>query len=142
MMEWRFNMDNFESLKQKFTDTAKFLVKKSNDLAEITKININISTEEDKIKKVYYEIGKAIYKSYRSNESDEKYKSECEKIRLYEKNIEEMKKKIRDIKSIKVCDTCGSELEDEMGFCFKCGNKQEVDLTKTEKDDNVDNSEE
>ena len=56
-----------------------------------------------------------------------------------------MKRKIREIKSIKICSGCGNELDKEMGYCYKCGKEQDVTEVQVElekksiEDNNIDN---
>jgi hypothetical protein len=127
-------MTLLDNWKQKFGETARAAAKKSGDLVEITKLNINIGNEEDRIRKVYYDIGRIVYDGY--NDGDElslKLKNHCEKIKLYEANIEEMKKKVRELKDVKECVNCRAELDELMVYCFKCGEKQPENKDEEEK---------
>ncbi len=121
----------FDDLSRKAKEAAQGVAKKSGELVEVTKLNVSISSEEDKIKKIYAQIGKKIYESYRSDSSNAGvFTQECEKIDEYNKNIEEMKNKILDIKNIKECTQCGIELKKDSAFCPKCGAKQEEEQTE------------
>jgi RNA polymerase subunit RPABC4/transcription elongation factor Spt4 len=114
------------NLKQRVSDTAKYAAKKSNKVVEITKLNIAISSEEDKIKKVFYDLGKLAYQSFlEEKNAEETFLKKYEQIQVYEKNIEDMKSKINQLKQIKICVSCKGELEEDMNFCFVCGCKQE-----------------
>ena len=115
----------FENLSRKVTDTAKAAAKKSSEVVEVTKLNLSIGSEEDKIKKAYAEIGKNVYGVFASGEEvGDSFKCQCELIRSYENNIKDMRLKILDLKELKICPTCGIELESEIAFCSKCGTKQ------------------
>lgn len=118
-------MSVFNNLTKKVSETAKAAAKKSGDIVEMTKLNMSIGTEEDKIKKTYAEIGKKIYDLFAAGaEIPEDVKEQCEAIGTYEKNIEELKQKILEYKNIKVCASCGFELDSQAMFCSKCGAKQ------------------
>lgn len=118
-------MSVFENLSRKVTDTAKAAAKKSSEVVEVTKLNMSIGTEEDKIKKAYTEIGKSVYEVFtKGEEVNEAFKAQCELISTYEDNINEMKVKILDLKALKVCAACGAEMENGILFCSKCGAKQ------------------
>ena len=118
-------MSMFENLTKKVSDTAKAAAKKSSEIVEVTKLNMNISAEEDKIKKAYADIGKQVYDAYSNGEEvAENYISICEQIRSYEDNIKETKQKILELKNVKVCPNCGAELELDIAFCSGCGTKQ------------------
>lgn len=120
-------MSVFDNLTKKVTDTAKAAAKKSSELVEVTKLNINIGAEEDKIEKVYADIGKMTYASFaRGEQISEAYKVNCEKIKSFEDNVNKMKQKILELKNTKLCLGCGEELELSIAFCSKCGTKQEV----------------
>lgn len=118
-------MSVFENLTKKVSDTAKAAAKKSSELVEVTKLNMSISAEEDKIKKTYADIGKLVYTAYANgDEVAEGYKELCSSITGYEETITAMKQKILELKSMKVCPGCGVELETDIAFCSKCGAKQ------------------
>ena len=118
-------MSMFENLTKKVSDTAKAAAKKSSEIVEVTKLNMNISAEEDKIKKAFADIGKQVYEAYSNGEEvAENYKSICEEIRGYEDSIKETKQKILELKNVKVCPNCGAELELDTAFCSSCGTKQ------------------
>jgi ribosomal protein L40E len=117
----------FENFTKKVTETAKAVSKKSGDLVEVTKLNMSINTEQDKIEKVYAEMGKSVYELFsKGGDVEEPFRESCEKIKAYEKSIEEMKQKILETKNVKICTGCGTELELEIAFCPKCGAKQEM----------------
>jgi hypothetical protein len=124
-IEGGLHMSVFENLSRKVTDTAKAAAKKSSEVVEVTKLNMSIGTEEDKIKKVYTEIGKSVYEVFtKGEEVNEAFKVQCELISSYEENIKEMRLKILDLKELKVCPTCGVKMEADILFCSKCGAKQ------------------
>ena len=126
-------MPIFENLTKRVTDTAKAAAKKSGDIVEVTKLNMSIGTEEDKIETVYTEIGKAVYDIYTKGEDvGEEFRDLCEKIRTHQKNIEEIKQKILELKNVKLCPSCSTELELDIAFCPKCGTKQEIPQPKAE----------
>lgn len=105
---------------------AQSAAKKSGELMEVTKINMNISSEEEKIKKLYVKIGKAVYEKFSSGDDVEsELVEDCKVISEHEDNIKDYRQKILDIKNIKKCEECGAELEKDVMFCPKCGAKQE-----------------
>ena len=119
-------MDFIKDITKKVGRTAKTAVKKSNNLLEITKLNMSIGSEEDKIAKIYTQIGKEVYDSFENNaEASEKFNVLCEKISIIKANIERMEKQILRIKNIKMCPECGAQLEITVCYCSGCGTKQE-----------------
>jgi archaellum component FlaC len=110
-------MSLFENLSKKVTDTAKAAAKKSSELVEVTKLNMAIGSEEEKIEKTYSAIGKIVYELYDAGEEvNAEFSEQCEKIKSYEANIKDMKQKILDLKNIKICSSCGAEVENEVAF--------------------------
>ncbi len=125
-------MSIFESFTRKVTDTARVGVRKAGEVVEITKLNISINAEEERILKVYAEMGKYVYDLYRNGKLvDENLKAMCGMIDSSRESIQEMRKRILDIKGMKLCPACGNELELDMVYCPQCGKKQETDAPKS-----------
>lgn len=122
-------MSVLDNLTKRVTDTAKAAAKKSGNMVEVTRLNMNIGNEEDKIKKIYTEIGKIIYDEHLEGGTvSETLLEHCGSIDAINKNIDEMKQKILELRNVKACPECGIELEMEMAFCYKCGRKQEIPI--------------
>lgn len=115
------------NLGKKVGEAAQAAAKKSGELVEVTKLNVNINSEEDKIQKLYSRIGKAIYERYgASDAADEGIREFCEDIRVHEQNIKALRDKIAEVKGTKQCVGCGAEMERDQVFCSKCGAKNEL----------------
>lgn len=98
---------------------------KSENLVEISKLNLTLSSQEKHIDEIYLKIGKKIYKDYKENKiTDKGILEKCEEIEVINKDIEGIKKKILKYKDKKQCKKCGTEMEKEAGFCPKCGREQ------------------
>ena len=116
-----------ENLGKKVGEAAQAAAKKSGELVEITKLNVNIGSEEDKIQKLYTQIGKTVFEKYSaSGDADENVVENCEAIKVHEHNIKALKEKILEVKNVKTCTHCGAEMERTQVFCSKCGTKNEV----------------
>ena len=102
--------------------TSKF-AKKTGDMVEVSKINISISQEKDKISKLYSEIGKATYEQYKAG-NDVGFTDKCEIIVEHEATIQQLQQRIQEIKNVKNCISCGAVMELETAFCPQCGAKQ------------------
>ncbi|NSW89623.1 MAG: zinc-ribbon domain-containing protein [Firmicutes bacterium] len=119
-------MPLFDNLSKKVSEAAQAAAKKSTELVEITKLNMNISSEEDKIKKLYIKIGESIYAKFCSGlQIDPDFINDCEEIKSHLEAIKGLKAKIMEIKNIKLCTSCGTEIDRNVMFCPKCGAKQE-----------------
>jgi hypothetical protein len=116
-----------ENLGKKIGETAQAAAKKSGELVEITKLNMNINSEEDKIQKLYTQIGKNVFEKFLAGtETSAEYKEACEGIKAHEETIKNLKAKIMEVKNLKTCSGCGAELDKSLMFCSKCGAKQEM----------------
>ncbi len=136
-------MSFFDSVTKKIGDSARFAAKKSSNLVEITKLNLNINSEEDKINKAYTEIGKLVFTTFANGkEVHEDYRTQCEAIQTTIDNIKSLKKQIMTLKQVKGCPVCGAELELEVAFCSKCGTKQEIITTDNTQSEEPENKEE
>ncbi|HEY8499121.1 MAG TPA: zinc-ribbon domain-containing protein [Clostridia bacterium] len=101
---------------------GKNISQKTGDMVEVTKLNSAISQEKEKIRKLYYEIGTAIYEQYKTGNNPE-VEEKCAQIAEIEQKIEELQQKIQEIKSSKKCPGCGTEVSTDTAFCPQCGTK-------------------
>ena len=88
----------FDAFKDKAKDLAQTGVNKSRQLAEIAKLNLANTSEEDEIKRAYIEIGK-LYYAEKGMAPDAAYVALCEKITAAKVTIEENKARIEEIKN-------------------------------------------
>lgn len=129
-------MDFLTDLGKKITETAKTVGKKSEDLVEITKLNLAIGSEEDKIKRLFSEIGSDLYKHYIDGESfGEYFDSKCGELKDMELNIAKIKDKIFQLKGSKVCKSCTELIDLEVKFCPNCGAKAEEQVCECGEND-------
>ncbi len=120
----------FDNMGKKLGEAAQAAAKKSGELVEVTKLNVNIGSEEDKMQKLYTQIGKKVYEKYAATGTvDEDLVEDCEAIRIHDQNVKGLKEKILEVKSMKQCTGCGAELERNQIFCSKCGTRNEVPHT-------------
>lgn len=128
-------MSNFENFTKRVAETAKAAVRKSGDIVEVTKLNLNIGTEEDKIKKLYVDMGRMVYELYlNGDEVSSVLVDNCEKVGNHEKAIQELRQKILQLKNMKACQECGSEIEMDFEYCPRCGGRQEEQPVVVEMD--------
>ncbi len=116
-----------ENLGKRVGEAAQAAAKKSSEIVEVTKLNANISSEEEKIQKLYIQIGKAVYGEFISpGDMKEDIKSLCNQISEHEQSIKGLKEKIAEVKGTRQCVSCGAELDRAQVFCSKCGSKNEA----------------
>lgn len=101
---------------------ASSIVKKSNNLLEISKLNSSISDESAEIYKLYTEIGKEIYNTYKDAIFINTIIGDlCSTIKGKESSISAMENRILDLKNIVMCTKCNIKLKNDISFCPFCG---------------------
>ncbi len=118
-------MENFfENVREKFSGAAKFAAQKSNELVGVTKIKFAISDAEEDIKKTMRDMGELLYQAYKNEDAPgEVLEEKCKAIDIKYDEIEQLRRKLGEIKNMKVCSYCGKELERDATFCSKCGER-------------------
>ncbi len=123
----------FDDLKSKVTEMSKSAMQKSNEIVEVTKINLAIGDAQSEIDKILKDMGKIIYDAYLEGENfGEEIESKCTKISEIIDNINDMKEKLAELKRVKICPNCEGENEPNATFCSKCGNKMDIEVESEE----------
>ena len=113
-------MSFFEKFGEKLTSAGKDVARKTKELADTAKLNMQISSEEDNIKNKYVEIGKLYYELF-SSSPDDKFSEFCNSITESKNKIESLKVQIMEIKGVTKCSKCGAEIAYTATFCSSCG---------------------
>jgi hypothetical protein len=87
-----------DKIGKKIGDVAGSATDMAKDFAETTKLNSEISAEEKQINHLFMEIGKFIFESEKEN-PDSAVAELIGKIKLSQQTIEELKRKIEEIKT-------------------------------------------
>lgn len=103
---------------------GKNVSKVAKDNMEIMKCSSAIDSCEEKIKSVYTEIGKRYYNSGEEL-SRESFMDLFEVIQFNQRQIEELRDRLQDLKGVMICKECGTELSRDAKFCRNCGAKIE-----------------
>ena len=116
-----------ENLGKKVGEAAQAAAKKSGELVETTKMSVNINSEEDKIQKLYTQVGRTMYEKYSATGvAEDDVKETFEAIKVHEQNIKALREKIMELKGAKLCVGCGAEMDRAQLFCSKCGARNDV----------------
>lgn len=93
--------DSFDALKNMLAEVAQAASRVTKSAAAVTKANINILSEQDKLKKAYMELGKLYYRDYITGEEpdDAEYLPLCEAITEATKNIDGLRSTVQDIRN-------------------------------------------
>ncbi len=115
-------MDFFNNLGSKIGKTAKTVTKKSEELVEITKLNLTIGNEEDKMKKLLLEIGSEFYSRFIEGETYDDYlNGRFAQVKDIENHILELREKTKKLKGQKTCDSCQEDIKEDVKYCPHCG---------------------
>jgi hypothetical protein len=94
-------MEFFEDLGKKVGETVKVIGDKSQQMIEIGRINFEIGKEEANIKKLYTQVGEAVYRAHsQGDETAETIDSLCQEIGERLDRIRELKDRIQELKSV------------------------------------------
>lgn len=118
-------MDFFNDIGHKVKKAVNKAAKKTEDIAELTKKKLSLKAEEDRLDSIYAQIGKLRYAELRAGED----KTDAIENLLFEADdcmdrIKALRASIAKQKKIKLCFSCGAELEENDLFCSVCGQNQ------------------
>ncbi len=117
-------MDIIEKIISNVEKTTKVVVQKSTDVVELTKLKLAISNAEGEARDIMYEIGKLVYKAYRSGEGNpELVEEKCELLDEIRADINEKRSEYARLRNMKRCPKCEKENESSAAFCSRCGEK-------------------
>ena len=119
-------MTFFDDFKRNASDAANKAVKKTEELTNIAKLNINLKTNEAKLCGIYEIIGRMFYEAEREGaDNTADITSAIMKADKINSEISSIKKEIAKLRKVTICENCGKEISDEALFCSFCGAKQE-----------------
>lgn len=121
-----FIMDMFDNIIKKLTDAADYTLKEAGKLTDTAKIKFAIATKEAAIEEEYQTIGKYSYADYTDPTSDNKdaIHAACEEIDKLIKEVNVLKSELAVHKKFKNCTECGTKIDKDMAYCYKCGHQQ------------------
>ena len=129
-------MQFFSKITETISDTSKVVAQKAKDISDLTRLNSQISTEENRINAAFLAIGRRYFEE-NAGEVSEEYISDFSAINDARAKIRSYQDQISIIKGICTCQNCGAEVSNEAVFCSACGTKVEKPEPKKEekKDD-------
>jgi len=117
----------FDKIGDTISTKSKDVAKKAKDFASVSRLNSQISSEEDTINTTFQNIGQDYFENNKddvTNVYEEKFKV----IMDAKQRIDEFKKDIQNIKGVRLCKNCGGEVPLNLQFCGSCGAKVEEDV--------------
>lgn len=107
---------------KKISQASQSTLQNTRDMADVAKINMQISDEEKKINDVYLQIGK-LYMELHASDSEEAFKEMVQTITDARSKIKEYEVQIQVLNGVVRCEKCGAEVSKEAAFCPACGMK-------------------
>jgi RNA polymerase subunit RPABC4/transcription elongation factor Spt4 len=121
-------MSLWDDISRKVTKGTKVVSQKSGELIEVTKIRLDMASEKDKIRKLYEDIGKAVYSSRKDGvRRESEIEANCQLIDEIQYKIRRLNQKIVQIKGGSLCKRCGQVVGPDQRYCHSCG--RELELT-------------
>lgn len=115
-------MSFFDNLGQKLNDVGQTTIKKTKDLADTAKMNLEISEEERKISNAREQIGKWYAAKHRM-QADPEIQNWMDAIFASEAKIKACRDNLGQIKGETTCPQCGASIAADAQFCPNCGQK-------------------
>lgn len=119
-------MDFLNKLGKKANEIYKDTKEKTTQISGELKLKGKISDSRNRIEELYLEIGEIVY-SRTKNGGDvlrEDIAFKCDEITKLFEEIEKSGADILELKNIRKCANCGTEIEKNIEFCPKCGKAQ------------------
>lgn len=110
----------FDEIGKKLSQTGQAAVQKTKQMADVAKLNSDISDEEKNVTNIYYQIGQ-LYVSLHNDNPEPDFEVLIEQLNESQIQIKNLKQQIQDIKGVKRCTTCGAEIPNNATFCSSCG---------------------
>lgn len=117
-------MDIIEKFISNVEKTTKAVVQKSNDMVEITRVKVALSSDEAKVEGLIREAGELVYGAYKNGTGDpEDVEQVCKQIEALEEEIAGKKNQLARLRNLKRCSECGNENDIDAIYCNQCGEK-------------------
>ncbi len=107
---------------------TKTVAGKTNNIVDVTKLNLALNETERKISALYEKIGEGIYLKYSEDSlAYDEFGDILKEIDSFKAEQESLKAQIAELKNAITCPGCGSNNDKTSEFCSKCGAKLSSD---------------
>ena len=114
---------------------AKEVAKRTSNAITHTKLNFAANEAQGKVKDIYREIGKSMYKRYLDGaDYEESFSDSFKQLDKLFEEIEMLNAKIAELKNSLKCPECGAYNSSDSEYCSKCGSHIEQDAADEEFD--------
>lgn len=115
---------------EKFSRATQAAISKSKEMAEVTRLNVEISTYTQNIKELYTQIGEYVIEKGLLLENED-VSTKRKEIETLQSNIQSDTEKVNEIKNINICPNCGCEVSRSSKFCDRCGSEMNRKLLQS-----------
>lgn len=112
-------MDIIEKIGDTIASVGKDVSQKAREASGIAKLRLNIRAREEFIKEQYIELGRLYYERYKKAGREDLPR--FEQIDEAFEDIAQMEQQIMELKKVRKCPECGSEVMEAAEFCSACG---------------------
>lgn len=97
--------------------------KKAGEMAQATRLNLQIFDRNTECEVLYKEIGKLIYDVHQGADSeDEAITHRLEQLDGLHKELDDLRTELASLKTVCTCARCGRQCSREDAYCAGCGN--------------------
>lgn len=103
---------------------GKEMADKAKNLTDIASLKGQIVSYENALSRNYKELGRVYYEAHK-DDFEKEFPDQMEAVENAERMIEDLEKRIGELKGTKRCESCGNDVADDSVYCPKCGVKLE-----------------
>lgn len=115
-------MDFFDKLNETLSSTGKTMAEKAKNISDIAAVKRGVLAEEQKLDAIYRELGRSYFQR-RGSSPDPDFSLLCGEASLCISKVEEGTRRLRDLRGLCLCPSCGAEVDAEMNYCGICGQR-------------------
>ncbi|MGN0334781.1 MAG: zinc ribbon domain-containing protein [Lachnospiraceae bacterium] len=109
-----------DDLGRTLTQVGQATAQKTKEVADMAKINAKILDSQNKVDKVYEEIGRK-YVEEHAADPEEALRGLVQSALRLEDQIREYRNQLNEIKGVAKCPNCGAECDINASYCSSCG---------------------
>lgn len=121
---------------EKLSQIAQDTISKSKEVAEVAKLNLEISALNQKIREINTQVGAYVLEKKLCSE-DEKLAEWAGKAADLRAEIESNQSRINDLKGVIICPGCGAAVPNTSRFCARCGRAMVKKAAEPEADEEI-----
>lgn len=110
----------WDDITKKASVLTEKAVQQARDLSELAKLHGQILEAEKTANESYNQLGR-LYAATHPEDYEEGFGDLISAAAKAEEQIKSLRKQIRDVKGVTVCDKCGAEVSKDDTFCSACG---------------------